>query len=419
MSSLKNKQCLNLKINIYILFIVFFFFLPIQVQGDYCSQLECKEAHGEVVGLPIDCSSLGNYEDGGKICNCPANDQCLAKCCLDKGKKQNDDALKKCQTTMGGDYITGNICGTGDEEKGEIKDDPTYTYKCCKRANTSASATSISSFKYTPLEPIPGAEGIDGSTLAGFLQSLYVFALWSAGVMAMFMIGIGGFWYLTSAGSTARVASAKTIITNALVGLLVLMFTWLILYVINPDLTKLDWTSLEKITIPKGENYSQQDPGPGTGGGGGGDPVSDGSGCNGYVLNANKESCKLISENLASFLQCVRGKVDSNIKITITSITSNGLSPQTQDKSALCCGHQTSPCPHSATSCHHGCKASNKGQSYAVDFAMSASDPNYCTIAQAAVACGAKEKLGPKTACGVSYASGHNSHFHFSSSGCD
>ena len=293
---------------------------------------------------------------------------------------------------------------------------------CCKNTDPDPNdtpATSISSFKYTPLEPIPGAEGIDGSTLAGFLQSLYVFALWSAGVMAMFMIGIGGFWYLTSAGSTARVASAKTIITNALVGLLVLMFTWLILYVINPDLTKLDWTSLEKITIPKGENYSQQDPGPGTGGGGGGDPVSDGSGCNGYVLNANKESCKLISENLASFLQCVRGKVDSNIKITITSITSNGLSPQTQEKSALCCGHQTSPCPHSATSCHHGCKASNKGQSYAVDFAMSASDPNYCTIAQAAVACGAKEKLGPKTACGVSYASGHNSHFHFSSSGCD
>ena len=144
---------------------------------------------------------------------------------------------------------------------------------CCKNTDPDPNdtpATSISSFKYTPLEPIPGAEGIDGSTLAGFLQSLYVFALWSAGVMAMFMIGIGGFWYLTSAGSTARVASAKTIITNALVGLLVLMFTWLILYVINPDLTKLDWTSLEMLSIGTSMSTYRGGPGSGNSGGSGG-----------------------------------------------------------------------------------------------------------------------------------------------------
>ncbi|QQS61782.1 MAG: hypothetical protein IPN70_02595 [Candidatus Moraniibacteriota bacterium] len=233
-------------------FLLFYSFLPIQAQAGFTSDAECFDAFGVPTAKNSACAQ--GYYEGGDICykladgtiNCN-----LTKCCIDEEKGNKNDLTKKCQTEMGGTYITGNICSTGDDEKGTLKDpkNPTYTYKCCKKNYTTPS--SDSSFDYTPLEPIPGATN-DTSTLAGFLEGLYFFVMWSAGVMAMFMIGLGGFWYLTSAGNTSRVGEAKTIIVNALLGLLVLTFTWLILYIINPDLTKLDWSSLEEIAVDVG-----------------------------------------------------------------------------------------------------------------------------------------------------------------------
>jgi hypothetical protein len=50
------------------------------------------------------------------------------------------------------------------------------------------------------------------------------------------MLTIGGFSYMTSAGNQAQVGTSKKLITDAILGLIVVFVSWLVLYTINPDL---------------------------------------------------------------------------------------------------------------------------------------------------------------------------------------
>jgi hypothetical protein len=80
-----------------------------------------------------------------------------------------------------------------------------------------------------------GAEGID--TLQDYLESAYKFGIAIVGILAVVMIGVGGFMYIvTSAGNAGKLADAKEIITSAILGLVMALLSWLILFVINPDL---------------------------------------------------------------------------------------------------------------------------------------------------------------------------------------
>jgi hypothetical protein len=99
-------------------------------------------------------------------------------------------------------------------------------------------AKPVEALNYTLLEEIPGSTtGVTGN-LATYLQNLYKFTFWAIGVAALFMLTVGGFMYVTSAGNTSRVETAKTIITDSLLGIIVALFAWLFLYVINPDLVE-------------------------------------------------------------------------------------------------------------------------------------------------------------------------------------
>jgi len=100
------------------------------------------------------------------------------------------------------------------------------------------------SFNYQLLEDFPGVSGMKKGTtytdLLGMVSALYKFGIWTVGIAALLMLVIGGFMYMTSAGNTSRVASAKGVIGDALLGLLAALGAFLLLYVINPDLTKLN-----------------------------------------------------------------------------------------------------------------------------------------------------------------------------------
>lgn len=97
-------------------------------------------------------------------------------------------------------------------------------------------ALSNAQYTYTPLEPIPGFSG--ATDFPAFIVALYKFGIWTVGIAALLMITIGGFMYLTSAGNTSKMDSAKGVITDALIGLIIALAAYLILYVINPDLVK-------------------------------------------------------------------------------------------------------------------------------------------------------------------------------------
>lgn len=89
---------------------------------------------------------------------------------------------------------------------------------------------------YQPMEQIPGAAELTTGNFYEYIAGIYKFGIWGVGIAAFLMIIIGGFMYITSAGNTASMGKAKDVITDAVIGLLLAMLSWLLLYIINPDL---------------------------------------------------------------------------------------------------------------------------------------------------------------------------------------
>ena len=108
---------------------------------------------------------------------------------------------------------------------------------------TSTSApTSTAWGNYQLLEGIPGQPA--QSDLPGYVKSIINAGLILIVLSAVFMVTVGGFLYLTSAGNTSKAGTAKSIITDSLIGLGLAMLAYLILYVINPDLVNLKLSQL-------------------------------------------------------------------------------------------------------------------------------------------------------------------------------
>ena len=109
--------------------------------------------------------------------------------------------------------------------------------------------------EYTLLEPIPTHGGTTGGStnLSSYLEAVFAFGISIAGILAVTMIVIGGIQYLTAYGNTGMVTNAKNRITQALLGLLLAIGAWLILYTINPDL------ATGELTIPSVDTSSDLD----------------------------------------------------------------------------------------------------------------------------------------------------------------
>lgn len=97
--------------------------------------------------------------------------------------------------------------------------------------------------QYSLLEKIPGISGTQFN-LTQYIAAIYKLAIWIVGLSALFMFLIGAFMYMLSAGNTSKMGSGKDIMTDALIGLVLALASYLILYVINPDLLKLKLSSL-------------------------------------------------------------------------------------------------------------------------------------------------------------------------------
>lgn len=105
--------------------------------------------------------------------------------------------------------------------------------------------TALGQFTYTPLEKIPGAS--NASTFPQYVQGIYKFGIWTVGLAALFMLSVGGFIYLSSGGNTANIGKAKTYIWDAIIGLVLALLAYLILYVINPDLVNVSLSKFSEV----------------------------------------------------------------------------------------------------------------------------------------------------------------------------
>jgi hypothetical protein len=87
---------------------------------------------------------------------------------------------------------------------------------------------------------VPGAKSPSETTdLPELINYIYRFALLACGITAFVSILIGAIRYIFSAGNESVASDAKDQITQALLGVLILLASVLILNTINPDLIKI------------------------------------------------------------------------------------------------------------------------------------------------------------------------------------
>lgn len=84
----------------------------------------------------------------------------------------------------------------------------------------------------------------DNQNINEIVAWLYYFIVSISGISAFVMLIKGGFMWLSSAGNPSVLGEAKDIMTSAILGLIIVLASFLILQVINPELTTLKIESL-------------------------------------------------------------------------------------------------------------------------------------------------------------------------------
>jgi len=91
--------------------------------------------------------------------------------------------------------------------------------------------------------------------LSCYLYYFYKYFAGVVGILAAVMIIYGGFRYLTSFGNPTRMATAKDQITSAIIGLIITLGTYVILFVINPAIVNLRLPNITSIN-PISQNFT-------------------------------------------------------------------------------------------------------------------------------------------------------------------
>jgi len=138
---------------------------------------------------------------------------------------------------------------------------------CCKNLNyTEPTPTppkftmpefqiSIPGLKLTPAESIQTTDNGDGTYsfripwLSEYILAIYNYGLSIAGILAAIVLMGGGALWLVSGGDASRVTQAKELIIGSVTGVIILFTSYIILYQINPELTKLQSIGLGTIKM--------------------------------------------------------------------------------------------------------------------------------------------------------------------------
>jgi hypothetical protein len=103
-----------------------------------------------------------------------------------------------------------------------------YAYQCAP------GTACLSPNNASPVQQLFGA-----TDLAGFFNGFFKVAIVVGAMLAVMRLGYAGFVYMTT-DSFGQLGNARQIIQDAVIGLLLLLSIWLILYQINPNLLNLD-----------------------------------------------------------------------------------------------------------------------------------------------------------------------------------
>ena len=111
-------------------------------------------------------------------------------------------------------------------EKAHAQTPPCTTTEFCPLANV----------KGSKLETLYSGTG----GLSGFISNIFTVALSAGAIIAVLRLSWAGYLYMTS-DSWGDKGHAKEVIGDVVLGLLLLLGIWLILYQINPDILRVDF----------------------------------------------------------------------------------------------------------------------------------------------------------------------------------
>jgi len=224
-------------------FLVFSFgFLTLtpNVQAEVFSPDECKAVLGTCKRSIFSSNCSGEETEVAK-CNVNAESCCKIVKDASGTVLSGASALAEFQRNLaGGNYTTALEAAPVKSGTGMVASGP---------PEPPAGGAGAGNFNYTLLERIPGQDSATGS-LPSYVQAVLNATMMIIVLSAVFMISVGGFLYLTSAGNTSRSGQAKSIITDAVFGLVLALVAYLVLYIINPDLITLRLNSLSTSSLP-------------------------------------------------------------------------------------------------------------------------------------------------------------------------
>ncbi len=87
--------------------------------------------------------------------------------------------------------------------------------------------------------------------LTDYIAGLYYFLLSISGFVAMVMVMIAGAQWVFAAGDAGKITKAKERIGNAVVGIVILLFSYTMLYMVNPQLLELKRVEVKKVGTVK------------------------------------------------------------------------------------------------------------------------------------------------------------------------
>jgi len=117
--------------------------------------------------------------------------------------------------------------------------------------------------KFVPQIGIPGSSDfeagkevpVDGGTFIKYLKAIYVWAVGAIAIIAIIMIMIAGFQWMTAAGNASVIGQARARIGSSLIGLLLAIGAYSLLNFVNPSLVNLRTLDLGDIKEIALETY--------------------------------------------------------------------------------------------------------------------------------------------------------------------
>ncbi|HNV96895.1 MAG TPA: pilin [bacterium] len=105
--------------------------------------------------------------------------------------------------------------------------------------------------KFTPEVGIPtfkGEQTADGGLIGRFAKELYSYLMGLSGIVAVIILILAGFQWVTAGGNQNKIGEAKERIKNVITGLVLLGSSYLIMYTINPELVKIKVLEIHTLT---------------------------------------------------------------------------------------------------------------------------------------------------------------------------